>query len=604
MRRFRLWIACLFLVWLWGLLSPSHAAPTYYTLSDFQRYVRHADGSKQRQELLSQLSRQQIIVGVFWSNAAERDRKLQDIQTFLQQSPAPLPGLRQVKPGPSGSHFATYVITTTEDQSLAGVAVWLNTMQDMAIFDYALPVLKFSRGLAAPFIEFTAVFSPNAGTQAVASFLQRQPVTVVSHSGTTHTLRLHTQVATNVLVVIRAFEEATRLVDDVQPVWLDVRLSQPVDLSVPVLQQRPTAIAPVPLATPTIAARVSLDTGWDFSLVDVRRPVTYRLQIEHSPQVHVLPESIAPTALRRALARETALPPELFDITEAGTQTEQLSTYPNRRSATESPRGNGDITSVQVLNKPIRKRVEYTLRISKPGTYRIPALQVAYSLENSRRTVHQLQSMPQQGHLLTVDAHLPADTHALPGNLLTPHRLLQLPWPWLRHLALGLLAGGVLTLGVGLLLRVPRRQRPTRKKPLSPRQMRQQYQTTFQHLQDHMPVTSGPLSREARAWLRDCATLVRRVLGERTTGEPARFEGGAGVSAAMIRTHLQEITTELDTLLEPTLHLLQELDMLATAPAPTLTPEDYHRCSQTMQHIITSLINHEVSRVLRASTGL
>jgi hypothetical protein len=577
MRGFRHWISCVLLLGIWGGLSSSDAAPTYYTLSDFQWYVRHADGSKRRTELLSQLSRRQIVVGILWSDTAERDRKLQDVRAFLQQPPAMLPALRTIKPGPSGSHFATYVITTAEDQSLAGVAVLLNTLQGLATFDYALPVLQRSRGPAAPFIEFRAVFLPNAEARAIASFLQRQPVTILSHSGPAYTLRIHTQAATNVLVVIRAFEEATRLVKEVQPIWLDVRASQPVDLATPVPQPQVTGKAsPSPSA---IEARVTLDTGWSFPLVEVREPVTYRLQIEHSPQVHILPESIAPTALRRALARGTALPSELFDITQASRHTEAL---PSAR---------------------LRERVTYTIRVSKPGTYRIPALQIAYSVSSSRRKTQQLQSQPSQGYLLTVDAHLPAGITALPGDVLAPVHLLQRPWPWLQHLALGTLAGGMLAFITAFLLKTPRPRHPAKPKPLSPRQMRQQYQEALQRLHDQMPDTHGPLSPAARVWLRDCATLVRRLLGDWAAGEPTLFTGGAGVSTAMITAHLQETTPEHTTFLTPTLQLLQELDVLATIPDLTLAPEDYQRFSEAVQHTIISLTNHEASRVLRTSHG-
>ena len=126
----------------------------------------------------------------------------------------------------------------------------------------------------------------------------------------------------------------------------------------------------------------------------MREPVTYRLHIERDAQVLVAPESVTPEALRRALVRATMLLPELFDIADTTQKTEAL---PNER---------------------LRDTITFTLRFSKPGAYSIPALPITYSLEKSRRTTHTLQSTPAQGHVLTVDAHLPIGAGALPGDIL------------------------------------------------------------------------------------------------------------------------------------------------------------------------------------------
>ena len=555
----------------------ARAALTYYTLADFQWYVRHDDGSKQRTELLSQLSRRQVLVGVLWSDAAERHRKLQAVQAVLRQPSMPLPPLRQIAAGPSGPSFATYVLTTADDQSLAGVAVLLNTLHSVQVFDYALPVLQLSRGPAAPFVEFTASFAPAVAAESISGFLRGQSVTVLRQNGRDYTFRLQPHAVTNIFAVIRAFEEASNLVANVQPVWLDVSVPQSTDLAAAV--PRPSARLQPPSSSPTIAAHVTLDTGWEFSLVDVREPIRYQLQIERSAQVHIVPESIAATALRRALAQETAVPPELFDITEASTHTEAL---PGDR---------------------IRQHVHYILRISKPGTYRIPALQIAYSLDDSRRTTRQVQSLPAPGYLVTVDAHLPLDTSLLPGDILGPLRLAEPVWRWFRPLALGLAAAGVCLCLIGIVLTTPRPQRAAKMKPLSLQQIRQRYQTALRPLQERMPTTTGPLTAETRAWLRDCAALIRRLLGEWATGDPSLFEGGAGISATMIMAHLHAITTKHDALLEPFLRLLHELDTLATAPAPTLAPEDYQRFAEEVYATMLALTNHEATRrVLRTPT--
>lgn len=329
-----------------------------------------------------------------------------------------------------------------------------------------------------------------------------------------------------------------------------------------------------------ITARVLLDPGWQFPLVHVREAVIYRLHIDRDAQVLVLPESVTPEALRRALVRSTTLAPELFDVVQTAQHTAEL---PNER---------------------LRDTVEFTLRFSKPGVYSIPALPVLYSLDKSRRTSHTLQSAPPQGHILTVDAHLPIGTGALPGDILAPPPLAPYAWAWLRYLALTLLSGGVLALLVGVLLRVPQRRQPRGRKRLSGRRLRQKYQTEVQHLQQRTPTPAGPLSPEARAWLRDSATLLRRLLGEWSSGEPARFAGGAGVSATMVLAHLQLATPAQEASFQPALHLLEELDALATAPTTVLTVEDYQRLGDTLQHIILQLTRSEVSRVFRRPTRL
>jgi hypothetical protein len=322
---------------------------------------------------------------------------------------------------------------------------------------------------------------------------------------------------------------------------------------------------------------VTLDAGWNFPLVNVREPVTYRLQIEYGPEVQVLPESIAPAALRRVLVRATALLPELFDVAEAGKKTQPL---PGERTL---------------------ETVDYTLRFSKPGVYHIPSLPIAYSVEKSQ---HTLQSTPQQGHVLTVDAHLPAGAGALPGDILTPPRLLRRPWFWLRYVALALLASGGVSLVVGLWPRVPRRPAIPHKKRLSPRQLRRKYEAELAPLRARMPVTTGVLAAAERAWLHACAALVRRLLGDWSSAEPACFAGGAGVSASMITAHLHVSTPGQQAFLEPALQLLQELDGLAAAPAPVLTAAAYQHFSEAVAQTILRLTSHEASRVFRASADL
>ena len=341
-------------------------------------------------------------------------------------------------------------------------------------------------------------------------------------------------------------------------------------------QSAPVSDSP-PLA---ITARTALDPGWQFPLVSVRQPITYRLHIEHDAQILVVPESVTPEALRRALVRATTLLPELFDIAETVRRTEVL---PNER---------------------LRDTVEFTLRFSKPGTYTIPSLPITYSLDSSRRTSQILPSIPPQGHLLTVDAHLPVGTGALPGDILAPPPLLPYPWGWLRYGAYGLLTGGGVALAICLLLRVPQRYQTHKQKRLSNRQLRQKYQTELHHLQQQTPTLAGSLSPEARAWLRDSAALMRRLLGDWATGEPSSFTGGAGVSAAMLMAHLQLSTSEQEAPVYAALRLIEEIDVLATAPTAVLTAENYQRFSDAVQHIIQQLPGSEASRVLRLPARL
>jgi hypothetical protein len=333
-------------------------------------------------------------------------------------------------------------------------------------------------------------------------------------------------------------------------------------------------------ATLAITAYTALDTGWQFPLVNVRQPVIYRLSIEYEAQVLVAPAGITPEALRRSLVRTTALLPELFDIVETARHTETL---PHER---------------------LRDTVEFTLRFSKPGIYTIPSLPVTYHLESAQRTAYTLSSAPVQGHLLTVDTHLPAGTGALPGDILAPPPLLPYSWHWLHYGAYGLLTGGGITLAMCLLLRVPQLRWTRQRKRLSNRQLRHKYQTELHHIQQQIPTLAGTLSPEARTWLRDNAALIRRLLGEWATGDPLAFAGGVGMSAAMLMAHLQPLTAEQETLLQTDLQLIEASAVLATAPNAELTVEDYQRCSDAAQHIITQLTGSEVSRVLRLPTRL
>ncbi|MEE9149141.1 MAG: hypothetical protein V3U27_17290 [Candidatus Tectomicrobia bacterium] len=572
-------VCLLLLLWLRTSLL-SAAPPSYYTLSDFQWYVRHADGSKQRTELLSQLSRQDIVVGIIWSDTAERNRKLQALHAFLQQPEAVLPAMRQVKAGPSGNHFATYVLTLAADRSLAGIAVLLNTMQSLQSLDFALPVFELSHGAATPFIEFTAVLAADAEAQTIESFLRRQPVTVLSKNGTVYTLRLRTRAITNILIVIRAFEEASPLVEDVRPIWLDPTVSQPVTPVPSGSQNVPLPAVVTSAPPPGIEAHVSLDTGWGLPLVNVRQAVTYRLLIERTAQFQVVPESIAPAALRRALVRSTALPAELFDITEAGKHTTSLA------------------------DKRVQDIFEYTLRFSKPGTYHIPTLSITYTLPESRRNPRTLHSSPLHGYMLGVDAHLPGNTHALPGDILAPPPWLRRPWPWLRPLTLGLVVGGVLALGIGRWLAKPPRRHVRKEKRLSSQQLQRQYQSELQQLRDRMPAPTDSLALEERLWLRQCAALLRRLIGAWWCDDATLFEGGAGVSAAMITVHLELSPTAQERWLEPALQLLQELDAVAAARSHALTSGDYDQFCQAVEQTIQLLTTNEASHVLCASTRL
>jgi hypothetical protein len=329
-----------------------------------------------------------------------------------------------------------------------------------------------------------------------------------------------------------------------------------------------------------ITAHVSLDAGWQFPLVHVREPVTYRLHIERDAQVLVAPESVTLEALRRALVRATTLLPELFDIVETTQKTEAL---PNER---------------------VRDTMVFTLRFSKPGAYSIPALPITYSLEKSRRTTHTLQSTPAQGHVLTVDAHLPIGVGALPGDILLPTPLAQYAWSWLRYVAFGLLTGAILALVGSLLVRVPQHRQERRRQRLSGRQLRQKYQTELEHIRQQAPTLSGPLSGEARVWLRHSAALVRRLLGEWAYGEASLFAGGAGVSAATALTHLPLVTPGQEAPFHHALHVIEELDVLATAPTAVLTVDDYQRFGDAIQNIILQLTSFEASRVLRLPTRL
>jgi hypothetical protein len=324
-----------------------------------------------------------------------------------------------------------------------------------------------------------------------------------------------------------------------------------------------------------IMAHVSLDPGWQFPLVNVREPVTYRLHIERDAQALVAPESVTPEALRRAIVRATTLLPELFDITDTTQKTEAL---PNERR---------------------RDTIAFTLRFSKPGAYSIPALPITYSLEKSPRTTHTLHSTPVQGHVLTVDAHLPIGAGALPGDILLSTPLAQYTWSWLRYVAFGLLTGSLLALVSSLLVHVPQPRQAHRQQRLSGRQLRQKYQTELDHIRQQAPTLTGPLSAEARAWLRHSAALVRRLLGEWAYGEPELFAGGAGVSMATACTHLPLLTPGQEAPFHHALQFIEELDVLATAPTALLTVDDYHRFGDTIQNIILQLSNSEAPRVLR-----
>jgi hypothetical protein len=223
-----------------------------------------------------------------------------------------------------------------------------------------------------------------------------------------------------------------------------------------------------------------------------------------------------------------------------------------------------------------------------------------YSFEKSRRTTHTLQTTPAQGHVLTVDAHLPIGAGALPGDILLPAPLAQYAWSWLRYVAFGLLTGGMLTLGGGLLVRVPRQHRQAHQQQrLSGQQLRQKYQTELDQIRQQAPTLSGPLSAEARLWLRHSAALVRRLLGEWAYGEPGLFAGGAGVSTATALSHLPMITPGQEAPFHHALYIIEELDVLATAPTALLTADDYQRFGDAIQNIILQLSNSEASRVLR-----
>lgn len=333
----------------------------------------------------------------------------------------------------------------------------------------------------------------------------------------------------------------------------------------------PTPSAQPSASPPSIEAHVTLDTGWAFPLVNVRDPVTYRLRIKRDAQVQILPESIASSALRRALARATALPAELFDIVDTEKHIDHLA------------------------DARLQETVAYTLRFSKPGTYTIPTLPIAYHLPQPQGAPRRLQSLPQQGYLLTVKAHLAAGMHALPGNILEPPRWLWRSPSWLHPLAIGLLASGALALVVGLLFTIPRQRQVRKQKRLSPQQLHRKYQVELQQLRDHVPTPTDVFSLEERTWLRQCAALLRRLLGEWSYGDPMRFAGGAGVSAAMIKAHMQLPMTVQDVLLEPSLPLLQELDVITAATSYTLTSEDYKRFVETVEQTILRLTSRDAT---------
>ncbi|MDH3600723.1 MAG: hypothetical protein OEU26_13910 [Candidatus Tectomicrobia bacterium] len=337
-----------------------------------------------------------------------------------------------------------------------------------------------------------------------------------------------------------------------------------------------------PSANPiAIEAHVTLDTGWAFPLVNLREPVRYHLRIIRHADVMIRPESIAPAALQRALVRATALPAAVFDITAEQQQTTPL----------DEQRAQDMIT--------------YTLRISTPGRYRIPALNIAYVTSQAPSGQQLMQSQPQQGYWLTIPSYLPAESPSLPGDIIAPaiwQRRLQ-PWrmAWPQYVAYGLWAGGAGMLVAGLLWRKPRRRRTAGVVPLSASQLRHKYLAEFNYLQERTPATSGPLSSTERTWLRDCATLLRQLLGECSTGDATCFTGAAGVSAEMITAHLQMESADTEALLAEPLHLLDELSLTATAMAPALTADDYARMGDHLERMIRHLTDQEVSRVLRVS---
>jgi len=330
-----------------------------------------------------------------------------------------------------------------------------------------------------------------------------------------------------------------------------------------------------------IDAHVTLDTGWEFPLVHLREPVRYHLRIIRHADVMIRPESIAPEALQRALVRATALPSAVFDITATPRQTTPLD------------------------EQRVQDKITYTLRLSTPGRYQIPALNIAYVTSQDPSGQHHLQSQPQQGYWLTIPSYLPAASPSLPGDIITPaiwQRRLQ-PWrmAWPQYAAYGLWASGAGMLVAGLLLLKPRRRCTTVDTPLSASQLRRKYLSEFKYLQERTPVTSGPLSSTERAWLRDCATLLRQLLGECSTGDATCLTGAAGASAEMITAHLQMESADMEALLAESLHLLDDFGLTATAMAPALTANDYVRMCDHLEQTIRHLTDQEASRVLRLS---
>ena len=347
-------------------------------------------------------------------------------------------------------------------------------------------------------------------------------------------------------------------------------------LSLPLNDQ---ALEPAPPVA--IAAHITLDTGWQFPLVHLREPVRYHLRIIRHADVMIRPESIAPEALQRALVRATALPSAVFDITATQRQTTPLD------------------------DQRVQDTITYTLRLSTPGRYQIPALNIAYVTSQEPSGQHHLQSQPQQGYWLTIPSYLPAASPALPGDILTPaiwQRRLQ-PWrmAWPQYIAYGLWASGAGMLVAGLLLLKPRRRRTAVATPLSALQLRRKYLAECKYLQKRTPATNSLLSSTERTWLRDCATLLRQLLGECSTGDATCFTGAAGVSAEMITAYLQMESADTEALLTEPLHLLDDLSLTATAKAPALTADDYARICEHLERTIRHLTDQEASRVLRLS---
>ena len=200
-------------------------------------------------------------MGILWSNPTERTRKHQALQAFLKELPTTLSTIAHVTPGPSSDAYASYLLTLTESRSFAGMVTLLNTMQSLDTLDFALPVFTLSQGDATPFPIFDATFAADAKPWTIDRFLQRQPVQVLQKNGKTYTLQVpsRAKTPTNILAVLRAFEEAPNLVAEVHPMWLTMVASDSPNAS--------ASTAPPPL----IEARVSLATNWN--LPDARQPM-------------------------------------------------------------------------------------------------------------------------------------------------------------------------------------------------------------------------------------------------------------------------------------------------------------------------------------------